>query len=497
MVEPIDYDDNDATLTLASEECPPDLFSKIHKFGNYEQKIIRKLIAHGPVLVRGGRGSGKSALLIEAYNRLRSNAQGNALGVYVSLRYLPLLRSEGLQYENNFCFWLSKAIDREIRGLGVGMYFPMSQGISDLQNNLNDLAEKIGKRIVLLFDDAAHIGRETPLTEFFDIFRVLSTDIVSCKASIYPGVTKFGTRFDVFNDATVIDIIRDERSPDFADFFLEVISARYPSLAEDAKYSERISAKFFTNFIGRAVLGNMRALVVACEWFSSRESIGFPDITTGFLHMSSNYYWPLLDEVAPKLGVYEKMVDPAQKICERLFETAAHRSTSAIITHKDIVSRYSKPFEILEYVGFVSRREASRALKSGGRGAVFSINLCTLLERTPKSRVSREVAMDWLDPAKEPAEIHISSNILSDISLPDVNGADTLSIFEKPIEVIAKSGAYPYGLTPGKIECLRAGGYSTVGELAEARDEDLLHVDGIGGRTVEKIRSVVYQAIWM
>ena len=48
-----------------------------------------------------------------------------------------------------------------------------------------------------MFDDAAHIGREKPLEVFFDLFRTLSSSLTSCKASIYPGVTKFGVRFDV------------------------------------------------------------------------------------------------------------------------------------------------------------------------------------------------------------------------------------------------------------------------------------------------------------
>lgn len=80
------------------------------------------------------------------------------------------------------------------------------------------LSTKIQKRIVLFFDDAAHIGRETSLKEFFDIFRTLSSNTVSCKAAIYPGVTEFGSRFDLLNDANVIDIARNEENPSFSSF---------------------------------------------------------------------------------------------------------------------------------------------------------------------------------------------------------------------------------------------------------------------------------------
>src|SRR5450755_4996536 len=49
---------------------------------------------------------------------------------------------------------------------------------------------------------------------------------VSCKATIYPGVTNFGNRFDVYNDATVVDVIRDEEQPGFAALFAQVVRIR-------------------------------------------------------------------------------------------------------------------------------------------------------------------------------------------------------------------------------------------------------------------------------
>ena len=55
-------DDADGGLILAAEECPPEKFDQLHTFSKHDDVIIRKLSAHGPVLIRGGRGSGKSAL---------------------------------------------------------------------------------------------------------------------------------------------------------------------------------------------------------------------------------------------------------------------------------------------------------------------------------------------------------------------------------------------------------------------------------------------------
>ena len=90
-----------ADLILACEDFSPEDFEKYHCFYKYEENIIAQLMAHGPVLLKGGRGAGKSALLREADRRLKLE-NSSACGIYLSLRHLPLLRSQGKQYEDEF-----------------------------------------------------------------------------------------------------------------------------------------------------------------------------------------------------------------------------------------------------------------------------------------------------------------------------------------------------------------------------------------------------------
>jgi hypothetical protein len=58
-------------------------------------------------------------------------------------------------------------------------------------------------------------------------------------------VTKFGVRFDVFNDATVIEISRDERKAGFEEIFEEIIKKRFPSLAAKVAGSRSIGSSSF------------------------------------------------------------------------------------------------------------------------------------------------------------------------------------------------------------------------------------------------------------
>lgn len=499
----INDDDVDANLVLAAEEFPPETFERHHAFSTYDENIIKKLSAHGPVLLRGGRGSGKSALLIASYKRMAANAK--VFPVYISLRYLPLLQSDGEEYVGHFCEILSDKIQNELIDQKIDASFDRSSTVGEVQKGLSRLSSEIGRRIVLLFDDAAHIGREKPLEVFFDLFRTLSSNTTSCKATIYPGVTKFGIRFDVFNDSTVIDISRLD-GDQIEKHFLEVLSRRFPRLSERGKYSDRLTPEMFSSILARSLVGNMRAFIVACEKFSEMSEtskISIPDLGTCMLNMASDYFWPLMEEVAPKLGQYEPFVETATKLFERTVEacsrvtTARQTATDRVLIHRGLVSKFAKPFEILEYLGFLAKRDASRGLKSGGRGPVFSINLCSLLESLPGKRLTIEIIDDWRFARSDITEIHINSDIFNNIDLPQITPSDDLAVLSADIEKIGKSRIYPYGLTAAKLNAFRESGLDTVGSLMRADDDTILSIEGIGPGTLKKARELCYQAIWM
>lgn len=213
--------------------------------------------------------------------------------------------------------------------------------------------------------------------------------------------------------------------------------------------------------------------------------------------IAANYYWPLLDELKPKLGVYETMIDPAIEMAEQVFGKSGAASRMTAVVHRELTAKFSKPLEILEYAGFIIKRDASIAMKSGGRGSRFVLNLCNVLERVSGARLTQELYESWALDLGEPVEFHRSNPEFSSIELPGAREDAELGILQMSIDHLGRSNAYPYGLTENKIDILTRAGYATIGALAEASHADLMELDTVGEVTAERIKIVVQQAIWM
>src|SRR6266702_2638182 len=92
-------EESELNLVIAAEDFNQEDFKALHRFSKNDERVIAKLVAHGPVLLQGSRGSGKSALMREAADRLSLSVEAPALAIYLSLRYMPLLRSVGDEYQ--------------------------------------------------------------------------------------------------------------------------------------------------------------------------------------------------------------------------------------------------------------------------------------------------------------------------------------------------------------------------------------------------------------
>lgn len=241
----------------------------------------------------------------------------------------------------------------------------------------------------------------------------------------------------------------------------------------------------------------MRAFIIASDKLQEQGKFeGIPSLRALLMTLAGDYFWPLLDEVRPKLGIYEPMADVCQTLAEQLFDFAGVSGTASIVIRREICQSIAKPIEILEYLGFISKREASRAVPGGGRGPRYSLNLATLLERTKTKQLSNVLVNSWLNDHNEVLFLSGTSNVIN-VVMPNLVAANDLTVFSLPVKKLEKSNAYPYGLTEDKIHRLQTSGFETIGALAQATDDELDAIPLIGDVWVRRIRDVVNQSIWM
>lgn len=250
-------------------------------------------------------------------------------------------------------------------------------------------------------------------------------------------------------------------------------------------------------FLGRAVVGNMRGFVFACSRLDAQSAQGLPALDAVLKSLSADYYWPLLEELEPKLGIYRPLVETARDLAGVIFRHAGgQKATPTVIVHRDIVQGLAKTFEILEYAGFLAKREASRAMRSGGRGPRYALNLANLLEIIPKARLTRVMYDGWMMPGRElPIDIQPGGVIRLEQPRPEID--EDLRVLNLPIDNLVRSRTYPYGLTDLKLLQLKEAGFQTIGDLAGATQEDLRKVPSIASAWAERIQNIVGQAVWM
>src|SRR5665213_1981807 len=213
--------------------------------GDIFQRARRKLLGPGAKLLVGPRGTGKTHLMRYTY-LYAIRAQSEPLPFYASFnRYLnlePLLKTspDALKRFHSWviaklilsCFSLlddakrspdlltsldpiynhdalSSLVSLLERGAGAIEYEDFGQNltIDHVLRAVEKLRTAFGrKRAILLLDDAALSLANEYLTAFFEIYRLLKTETISPKASVYPGSTQYGPTFHASHESEEVPL---------------------------------------------------------------------------------------------------------------------------------------------------------------------------------------------------------------------------------------------------------------------------------------------------
>ncbi|AOY06237.1 hypothetical protein [Bacillus subtilis] len=236
--------------------------------GEEETGILTLLKGPGCHLLEGSRGVGKSMLLRLAELKLDENFEADkTVGVYVNFKTSVLLENDRFSNEYySFKIWVmakilqaftnkmlrlgliegdttlapykrllnvsdinayGRSLDEKIIKLQrlavtkdekerrkieeeIGIEFADTlNNVEVITDTIREVCQKINvKRVVFLFDEAAHTFIPEQQKIFFEMVKLLHGDIVSIKVAVYPGVTSYGGNFEYGQDAIPIQLER-------------------------------------------------------------------------------------------------------------------------------------------------------------------------------------------------------------------------------------------------------------------------------------------------
>ncbi len=223
-----------------ADQLSLETIDKTIAYGGIFKHARKKLLDSGAKLLVGPRGTGKTHIMRYTYFQAMHKLE-EPLALYANFsRYLnlePLLKRspDALQRFHSWvlaklllsCFELLKETNKSSNVLSDWSPFYDENRLQELVSLLERASgeeqyQEFGRKLtidhvikavgilcqtfkrdraVLLLDDAALSLADQYLTAFFEIFRLLKTERIAPKASVYPGSTQYGPTFHASHEA--------------------------------------------------------------------------------------------------------------------------------------------------------------------------------------------------------------------------------------------------------------------------------------------------------
>ena len=506
-----------------------------------DKQIVDQLKAPTPLVLEGSRGTGKSFLLrVAKAELLQSYAQDRSLPVYVSFVRSSLLHSNDPQ---QFLHWMLARLSSEIlRALyKKGLLVTSPSGVSILaagplepaggpyrieeiakkyeesyrnpgiavdaggvptveqfKNGVEDLCDSLEiTRIVIFFDEAAHIFRPEQQRQFFTLFRDLRFPFISCNAAVYPGVTSYGPTFQLAHDATVVEISRSLFDGDYRDSMLEIV--RKQADAQLLANIERQKENFFA--LAYAVSGNPRLLLKTVAKAPKMNSAEVDGVLKNFYRTE---IWSEHSGLAETYEGHRPFIDWGRKFIENtaIPDTRAKNqqwesegkkeSTCFFWIHRDAPEAVKEALRLLAYTGIVTRLDSGIAATRGEIGTRYAINLGCLAAPEAQPITTLTKIMKQLTVRRF---TEFGANAPAFGGLVDVVGTFQEPDMSQVLQAQLGKSVDLLDMTDFQKDCLRRLGYDTIGKALRAKEKDFQEADYIGPVRSRRMMNAVVSSV--
>lgn len=506
------------SFVYRTEELEPERILDLFVETEEDRVTVDKLKAIAPIVLEGSRGIGKSFLMRVAEGELHRDFEADRImPVYLSFIGSSLIQtSDTHQFQNwmlgKLCFAIVRALKKKglITGAGsmsllgsraqpgevdVAAKFeeitrqyedswrrPGSQvdasmlpDTQDFMDAIEDICKALEiRRFCVFFDEAAHIFRPEQQRQFFTLFRDLRSPYITCNAAVYPGVTTYGSTFQLAHDASLRRVERDIESSQYVQHMFQILArqADEPLLSTIDTHKQNFAVMAY------AVSGNPRFLlktVANCPKMTSKE------VDTEIKRFYRSEIWAEHSKLAEKYPGHRPLVDWGREFLEKTVIPAtqqknAHTSvrdrtqaTSYFWVHRDVPQVVKEALRLLEYMGLIRKIDEAVTGTRSGLGTRYALNLGILFafEANPL-QTAPDITRDLsLMRFTEFGANHSAYKSLINTEIVEPNMQEVLvAQLQQTIDIL--------DITEWQAERVKEAGLNTIGDLLRHTEEDLM-----------------------
>lgn len=244
------------------------------------------------------------------------------------------------------------------------------------------------ERIVLLFDEAAHVFSHNQQEKFFTLFKSLRDPRIACKAAVYPGITNYGKYFEKGQDAKELRITWSPQNDTDIKYIKDIIKVRIQKFDPDYWGKLTIDSQII-NTICMCSNGNPRFAFHLIDELKSSKAFEQKNITMVMLinciRIIVETKWKELDTLKQRLVRYKVFIQEAENIMKKIFmrnlrdwnnkQRKQNRKLAAgFYISTSVYDKISKIFDILAYSNLIMINNSKKSIGKDQYGYYISIN---------------------------------------------------------------------------------------------------------------------------
>jgi len=270
--------------------------SPLAAYANFSRYLsLEPLLKKSPDALKRFHSWVVARLLISAFDLIRDMSPAHpSVDASFMIRHNPLLDEERLR---EFVALLE-------RGGGAAEYdvFGKLLTVALVIDVFTLLCKKYRRsRVVLLLDDAALSLADQYLIAFFEVYRLLKSENIAPKASVYPGSTQYGPTFHTSHEAQEVELWLSVEDPEYLSIMGDIGDKRLASVVA------KIPSETLNHF-KYVAFGSPRAYLRMIREYSEAQSSSAQSRVNRITERHVELLWSEYDSLAIKLRQFASVI---------------------------------------------------------------------------------------------------------------------------------------------------------------------------------------------